>query len=183
MSDRVGLLAYLAAVVAVTGVHSPAALAGGLAVAVLIAGRRRWRYARRALLAVALFNGVVTLSYAALALWQGRFSGEYVLLLNLRVLLLTYLTFLAADRVNLLRALAFSPTLGYLVSLAYSQSLTFRRVFQDFRQALASRSLEPPSARAVLRHGAATGSYFVDKSLQETAAIGQALRSRGFFDG
>jgi cobalt/nickel transport system permease protein len=181
MGERAVLLAYAAAVVAITSVHSPVALAAALALALPLGGRDAPRLLRRALTAVALVAGAVSLAYVLLALLGGEWSGRYLLLLNLRVLLLTYLTLLLAARVDLLRASAFSPTLGYLLTLAYSQSLTLRRGLTDFRQALASRSIGSIPLRARYRHSAAAAAWLLDTSERRAREVSQAMRSRGFF--
>ena len=67
--------------------------------------------------------------------------------MNVRVILLTFLTFLTVSRVDLLRALSFSPTLTYLIVLALSQIMTFRRLHQEFRLAGESRRLRRPTLR------------------------------------
>jgi cobalt/nickel transport system permease protein len=103
--------------------------------------------------------------------------------MNLRVYLLTYLTLWLSARVNLFRALDFSRTLVFLLTLAYSQALSLRRVYQEFRLALRSRTIGRLAARDVYRHRASLGGFLLDKSLHEATDIAQALRSRGFFDG
>jgi len=173
---------YLSAVVAITMVHDLGALAATLAGVLALAGREALRLLRRALLTVALFNGVVTATYLALAAVDGRVSWYYVGLINLRVVLLTTLTFLAAARIDPFRALAFSPTLTYLLSLASSQALALRRTFEDFRLALRSRSPTPPGLRDRYRHSAAAASYLIQKALADAGETAYTLRSRGFFD-
>ncbi len=181
MKDRVLLLLYIAAVVAITCVHDVWLLLAGVGVALVLAGRDAWRIARRAALAVLLFNTVVSLSYLILAGFQGTLSWGFLALLNTRVFLLTYAAFLLIRRINPFRALAFSRTLGFLLTLAYGQIMTFRRLLADFRLALRSRSLVRPGLRDVYRHGAATAGFFFGKSLRDTIEITQAMSSRGFF--
>lgn len=182
MRDRLLLGLYLTAVVAVTTVHDPAALALALAAVLALAGRAGLRLLRRALLAVALFNGVVTATYVILATLEGRLSWHYVALVNLRVLLLATLTFLAVERIDPFRALAFSPSLTYLLTLAYSQSMVLRRSLEEFRLALRSRSPTPPGLRERYRHSAVTAGSLLQKALADAGETAQALRSRGFFD-
>ena len=180
--DGAFLLLYLAAVVAATLVHDLRALAALLAAAVLLAGRDAPRVARRALLAILLFNSVVTLSYVAITLLRGGFSGRYVALVNLRVFTITFLTFLMIRRVNAYRALGFSRSLQVLLTLATSQIVGFRRACEDFRLALRSRMPGRPAFRQLGRHGAAAAAYFLAQSMHNAEETGQALRSRGFFD-
>ena len=182
MRARIALLAYLGAVVLGTMVHEIAWLALGLLV-VLALARRDWlRVLRRACIAILLFNVVVTLSYGVLAGLRGTFSLEFVVLVNLRVLLLTCLTFLFASRVNPFEALAFSRSLTYLFTLAYSQSMAFRQALVNFRLAFKSRCIEQVALRDRYRHSARMGVHFLDKSLHQATEITQVMRSRGFFD-
>ena len=179
--DRAYLLFYLAAIVAATLFHDPRWLTAGLALVLLIAGREAGSLLRRAVLTVLAFNTVISLSYIGMAWWQDISPWQTLLRLNLRVILLTSLTFLFISRTNLFQALSFSNSLTYVLGLAYSQSLTFRRAHDDFRLALASRSLKRPGLIDRYRASAAAVSWFIEKSLHAATQSSQALRSRGFF--
>jgi hypothetical protein len=176
------LVLYAAAVVVATSVHSLWLLGAMLACAALLSGREWRRLARRSLVAVALFTSTVLIAYTAVSLYQGTFSGRYVALITLRVLTLTYMTMLLGRRVNLFRAFDFSHTLLYVVTLATSQILTMRRMLDEFRHALKSRTLDRPTASNLHRHGAATAAFFINKSVGDAGEIAQAMKSRGFFD-
>lgn len=176
------LIVYLTVVFAITVIHNTAALAVALLGAIVFTGDRRWHIARRSLLAVVLFNSVVTVSYVLLTALQGGFSLYFVALINVRVFLLTYLTFLMVERVNPFKALAFSNTLSYLFSLAYGHIITFRRLHDDFRMALKSRTIKRARMRDLYRHGGAAGAFFLQKSLHDTTEITEAMKSRGFFN-
>jgi cobalt/nickel transport system permease protein len=179
--DRVYLGLYLAAVLAATLIHAPVWLAAGLALVLLLAGRDAASLLRRAVLTVLAFNTLISLSYLGMAWWQEISPWQTLLRLNLRVLLLTCMTFLFIARSNLFQALSFSKDLTYVLGLAYSQSLVFRRAHDDFRLALASRSLGHPGLRDRFRASAAAVSWFIEKSLHAATQSSQALRSRGFF--
>ena len=184
--DRVHLGLYLAGVLSATLIHAPAWLAAGLALVLLLAGRDAASLLRRAVLTVLAFNTLISLSYLGMAWWQDAFTQapspwHTLLRLNLRVLLLTCLTFLFIARTNMFQALDFSKSLTYVLGLAYSQTLTFRRAHDDFRLALASRSLTRPSLIDRYRASAAAISWFIEKSLHAATQSSQALRSRGFF--
>jgi cobalt/nickel transport system permease protein len=180
--DRAVILLYVAAVVLVTTVHDIRFLIAGMLIILFLSGGDFWRIAKRAALAIALFNSIVTISYCILSVIQGSFTVYYVTLINVRVFLLTSMTFLVRERINPFRALGFSKSVLYLLTLAYSQVLTVSRLFDEFRLALRSRSLNRPTLRNIYRHGASTGVFFLSKSLNDTREITQAMRSRGFFD-
>ena len=182
MNPRHWLAAYLAAVISLTFVHQSWLLAALLAFALACSGEARWRLLRRAVSAVLAFNLSVSLGYAVVALWQGRFSGDYLLLVNLRVLVLVFLGFWFVSRVNLLQALAFSPTLSFLAALAIGQVTAFSRIVRDFRLAFASRNCAAISMTDRARHASAQASHLFDKSICSAADTAMALRSRGSFD-
>ena len=182
MRDRILLLVYAAAVVAATSLHDPRLLAAGLAAVLLLAGRGAARLLARSLRAILLFDGIVSASVAAAGLLRGRFPGPYLLLVNLRVLLLTSMTLLLARRVNVVSAAAFSGTLRRILSLALGQTLTLGRTLRDFRLALRSRSPRRPPLRELYRHGTRMGVHLLDRSLANAEEIHQAMISRGLFD-
>ena len=168
------LLTYLAAVLVATSVHDPRLLGAGLVLVALLCGRALPRILRRAVLAILLFNSVVTISYCVVSLWQDSFSADYVLLVNLRVLLLTTMTFLLAERFNPYRAFAFSRSLLFLTALCTSQVLTLRRLFGEFRFALRSRSIVRPGLGDLYRHSAATAAFVLNKSVNDAGEIARA---------
>jgi cobalt/nickel transport system permease protein len=181
MKDRLAMVAYLVAVVATTLIHDAAWLAAALGVALLLAGSDAWRILRRAFLPIAVFNVAVSLGYVVAGLIGNDFHFAYLILVNIRVLLLTFLTFLLAARVDFLRALNFSPTSSYLVVLALSQIMTFRRLQEEFRLAGESRRLRRWSLRDGYARSTASAVRFFDKAEHGAAEIAAAMRSRGFF--
>lgn len=182
MTPRRWLGLYLAAVVAVTFIHAPAALAALLAAAVALSGAARWRLLRRAAVAILAFNLAVSAGYAAIALWQGTFAPGYLVLVNLRVLLLVYLGFWFVAAVDVLAALAGWPLASLLATLTIGQIKTFERVLRDFRLAFVSRNLVRPTLRDRLHNAAAQTQTLLDKSLASANDAALAMRSRGAFD-
>jgi len=182
MKHRILFIAYLAAVVLITSIHDIRFYLIALALLIPAAGGDLVRIARRAFFAIVLFNSIITVSYVVLSLVRGGFSFHYVVLINLRVFLLTFMTFVLVRRINPFKALGFSRSLMYLLTLAYSQFLTLRRLFEEFRLALKSRSPSRPVAGDLYRHGASAAAFLLNKSINDTADITQAMKSRGFFN-
>jgi cobalt/nickel transport system permease protein len=181
-SARTALLAYLGSLVAVSFVHHPVMLAGLLLTAVVAAGARRWQILRKTLFAVLAFNLTVSLGYLAVAYWQGLFSADYLLTINLRVILMVFLGFWFVARGDLLAALAGWPLACLVATLAIGQIKTFERILRDFRLAFTSRNLIRP--RLLDRHhqSAAQAVTMLDKSLTAAGDAALAMRSRGAFD-
>lgn len=182
LNARGWLLVYLLAVVTASFVHAPAILAAALACAVALAGKPRWRLLLRAVWAILTFNLTVSLGYALMAHWQGNFRADYLLLVNLRVVLLVYLGFWFASRVDLLAALRGWPTLELLATLALGQTRVFTRIVNDFRLAFESRNPARPHLADRVRNAAAQGQTLLDKSLASSTEVALAMRSRGSFD-
>lgn len=176
------LLLYLASVVGIGFIHAPAALGGLLLAAIAAAGHQRGRLLKRTLLAILAFNLSVSLGYIVIALWQDRLVLDYLLLINLRVLLLVFLGFWFVARVNLLAALSGWPLAALVATLAIGQIETFERILRDFRLAFASRNLARPRLQDKSRHAAAQAQTLLDKSFAAASDAALAMRSRGAFD-
>jgi cobalt/nickel transport system permease protein len=181
MRDQLLLILYFMGAIAVTLIHEIPLLLAGIGIAYLLAWRDGLAVAGRVIPAIALFNLVLTVSYAGIASARGTFSLEYIGLMNLRVFLLTSLSVLAIRRINLFRAVAFSRTLQFVLILAYGQILLFRRLYTDSRMAFMSRSIRTPALRNLYRHAAANASFFADRALHRAGELTDALRSRGYF--
>jgi len=181
--SSIALLAYLLAVLALGSVHSPLILALALVLVLALIGQPRWQLLRRSLWAMMAFNLSVSLGYVAMLLWQGEWAWLPLLRMNLRVAVLVLIGFWCVHRVNLLRALAFSPTLARLLALTAGQVRVLARMVQDFRLAAISRSAgmrQPWSQR--LRHGAWLCASLIDKSVASADEATRAMRARGCFD-
>ena len=131
---------------------------------------------------IVLFNSIVTVSYAVSSLIQDSFSAHFLLLFNLRVMLLTSMTLLFSRRVNLFSVFSHSTILLYLLTIAYSQSMAFQRLLRDFLLARQSRTLTKLRLIDLYRSSASIGSFFFNKSLVNATEITQAMTSRGFFN-
>lgn len=180
--DRLKLRLYLIGLVAASWLTDPLPLLLGLLLAALLAGKELVSLLRRALLATLAFSGTISLSYLGYSWWLlDRLPLDWLIVLNLRVLLMAMLGFLLMRRVNLFKALAHSPRLSYLLVLAMSQSLSLRRTLEEFRLALQSRCPHSPSLRDRYRFTTAATVWLLDRSLANAHEAAQAMQARGFF--
>jgi len=182
MRHRAWLCAWLLAVVAVTLVHDPAWLSAGLAVALLASGQGRGALLRRAVRAVLPILLVISTGYLVMGWLTGSLAWSYLLLLNLRVLLLALLSTWMARDVNLDRALQGLPGAQRWLSIVRSQVHVFRRLAAEYRAAVQSRSTIPPTLVQRYRAGAALGLAALDKAMYNSETLTQGMRSRGAFD-
>lgn len=176
------LLLYLASVVGIGFIHAPTVLGGLLLATIAAAGHQRGRLLKRTLFAILAFNLSVSLGYIAIALWQDRLILDYLLLINLRVVLLVFLGFCFVARVNLLAALSSWPLAALVATLAIGQIKTFERILRDFRLAFESRNLARPRLMDKAHHAAAQAQTLLDKSFAAASDAALAMRSRGAFD-
>jgi cobalt/nickel transport system permease protein len=182
MTERGKLLAYLLALLTASWLISPAWLSAGLGAVLMLCGLDAARLARRALLATAAFSGMVSLAYAGYAWWQFHtLPLDWLLTVNLRVLLMALLTFLFIERVNLFQALSFSRRLSFLLVLAVSQSLGLHRTLAEFRLGLQSRSPRPAGLAARYRAAAHAAAWLLDRALANAHESAQAMQARGMF--
>jgi len=140
------------------------------------------RLAKRALLAEIFFTLGVTLAYLLRALWMPPVDWGYLLTLNLRVFVVTFLTLYTVRSLNLSRVFAFSPTLQFLYTAALSQIESYRASYRDFMLALKSRTLKPMRERKRYDFLRAMLHYFAVKSMHNATERTAALKARGFFD-
>lgn len=182
MTPRRALYLYLAVLPAPTFVHDPAWLALGLLLALALAGAPRWRILKKSLLAILAFNLSVSLGVVLVGLWRGEIHGDWLLLANLRVLLMVYLGFWFIARVNLLAALQGWPTATLLATLALGQARAFERLIRDFRHAFASRNIARPRLIDRRRQAGAQAVALLDKAQAQSTEVALAMRSRGAFD-
>lgn len=182
MKHRLALWAWLVAVVAVTLLHEPAVLAGALALALLASGHGRGRLLWRATRMVLPVLLILSAGYLVLAWWQGQPAAAYLLLLNLRVVLLALLTAWAVRDIDLDRALSPYPAARRWFAIVRSQVTAFRRLATEYRAAVQSRSTLPPTLGQRYRAGAALGLAALDKAMYNSEALTQGMRSRGALD-
>ena len=155
-----------------------------LAIVILsfFAGRKFLDIAKKTLKAILVFNSFITISYIVYATYIGINWIDYILLINLRIFSITFLTFLFISKVNLFKALSFSKTLSFILVLSYSQILTFKKYLEDFKLALNSRLLNSPKLSDSYNFVSSIFFYFFNKSINNSKEISQAMKSRGFFN-
>lgn len=182
MKDRAILVFWLAVVVAITFVHDPRALAVLLLLALACLGASASKIALRALVAVALVNLTVSVAFVVTAWMSGEEWMLFVLRLNLRVFLLTLLTFWMIRHIDLSRAAAPWKSLQFLVVLALGQIRTFTALLADYRMAFASRSPTRPPLRVRFGSAGRQAAAMMEKAERRAEELNQGMRARGFFD-
>ena len=178
--ERLWLLAYLAGIVALGFVHDLRGIAAALLLLIALGGRKRWILLKRAVAALLLFNMTVTLAYLLARQFLG-FPEAPLLLINLRALAMTLMTFTLVSHINMARALSFSRTLSLLYTLSVSQIIAFIRTYAAFSEGLMSRNAgrgQGTQLHALL----ARLYFFMHKTLSQSREHAMGMRSRGVMD-
>ncbi len=181
MKDRLLLFLYITFIMFFTSIHNIYVLFIFSILLLFLSGKDIFEILKKSLLSIFIFNSIVSISYIVFSLWKNQPWVDYVLLLNLRVFNITFLTFLFISKVNIFKAVSFSKTLQYLLVLSYSQILIYKRYFQDFSFALKSRTIEKPRKKDIYNFISRVFLFFFNKSIQNSKEITQAMKSRGFF--
>ena len=159
---------------------TPLPLAAVLGILALICGRAFLKLARRALVLVALFSLLITVSYSITLHLQNQPFWSYLITVNLRSFDMMLLTLVFTHRVNLYEALSFSAELSFLLTLSVSKIMTMQRSFADYTDALKSRTLKKPSRSEAYEYLGSAAAGFLEKNIREGKENFEAMRSRGF---
>lgn len=137
---------------------------------------------KKILFSILFFNLTITLSYAIFTAIKAEIDYNYILLINSRVFLLTYLTFFFISHTNLFIVFNFSKNLSALLSIAISQIIGYNKIMEDMKFAQRSRILKKDKkiSRKFLE---AEINYFFNKSINNARETSLAMKSRGFFNG
>lgn len=181
-NERRWLCLYLAVLPAPTFIHDGSLLVAGLLLAIIFSSSCRWRFLKRSLLTILAFNLSVSLGVVGVGFWRGAVDTDWLLVTNLRVLLMVYLTVWFISQVNLLAALAGWPLATIVVTLALGQIRSFERLLNDFRFAFESRNITRPRLIDRRREAGAQAIAMLDKAQAQSTEVALAMRSRGVFE-
>jgi len=182
MKDKLIFLIYIFLVLILTLFHNIYFFAIFLTVLFILSFRDFFYLLKKTIFSIFLFNSIVSISYIIFSILKNQSWIDYIILFNLRVFSLTYLTFFVLSKINLFNALSFSKTLTFLLVLSYSQILSFKKSYNDFRLSLKSRSITGLSLKDSYNYISSVFFFFFNKSLKNSEEISQAMKSRGFFN-
>jgi cobalt/nickel transport system permease protein len=182
MRDKILFFLYIFFIVLLTSIHNIYFISGITLFFFVLAYSDFLEILKKSIFSILLFNSIISISYIIYSLIKGIQWIDYIVLVNLRVFSLTFLTFLFIKKVNLFKALSFSKTLSYLLVLSYSQILMFKKYFIDFKMSLKSRTLIKPNKKDLYNFVSTVFYFFLNKSINNSKEISQAMKSRGFFN-
>ncbi len=147
----------------------------------LLSIKEFWRLNRKVIKSILFFNLGVSIGYAILSFVKGINPLDYLLYINLKVYLLSYFVFWFFSRVDIVEFFSFSKDLSYLLMIALSQIISYKKSFEDFKLAYKARVVHKLTQR---ERGFITRvfEFFLKKSLHDSKERSLAMKSRGFFD-
>ncbi|MEO1959270.1 MAG: hypothetical protein ABGX23_06935 [Nautiliaceae bacterium] len=146
----------------------------------LIDFKNVYKRLKKVILSVFLFNLGVSIGYLILSFVKGVSPFEYVIYINLKVILMTYFVFWFFSRVDIVKFFSFSKDLSYLLSITLSQIYSYKKTFIDFRDAFRARvvNLKDKEKEFI----ANTFKFFLKKAFKDSKERSLAMKARGFFD-
>lgn len=180
MNEKRWFILYLLLILLLSVLHSTMLMATVILLLLVVNQKARWKIFFRAFFALLLFNGTVTLSY----LFYGLFvpiDPFALVLINLRALAITMLTFSLMHHVNFHKVLAFNDTMGVLYAFTYAQISLLRKMLTEYYQGLKSRGA---TARTVLEKKQLQSllTTLFGTMLHKSGEQSLGLRSRGLLD-
>ncbi|RMA97847.1 hypothetical protein [Hydrogenothermus marinus] len=148
----------------------------------VLAYKNFWEIFIKTLVILWVFNGFVSLSYIIFSLIKNENPLDFIILFNLRVFDITFMSLLFSKRVNIIKAVSFSKTLSFLTTVSLLQINNFKKTFKDFQFALKSRTIKPIKDRKKREFIGMMTIYFFKKANHNAEEVSLALKSRGFFD-
>jgi cobalt/nickel transport system permease protein len=182
LRDKVLFGLYVVGLGSILSTHSLYALLFFTVVLGILARKSCFSLLKKTLKSVIFFNIAVSIGYIIAAHVAGRPWVNYLLLFNLRVFDLTFLTFLLAASINIAQALSFSKTLSFLWTISLSQIYSYQKSFENFMLSLKSRLIKKMNERAKKEFIASVFGYFFTKALYDSEEKSLALKARGLFD-
>ncbi len=180
MREKRWFVLYLVTIVVLGMVHSIWLMLGVIIAVSILNKKVKYRLLKKAFLTLLIFNGTVTLSYLLYAFFV-PVDTSILLLINLRALSITLLTFTLMHHINFHKVLEFSHIWSVLYAFTYSQMMLLKKMLQAYYSGLISRgasfkrSIRKEQIKPLLETLFAT---MLHKSNEQSLG----LRSRGLLD-
>lgn len=182
MKERIKLILFISLLFLLTSIHSVTFYAVTSSVLIILDIKFFLKTIKKVLLSFLFFNLIITLSYAIYTYILRQVDYDYIILINLRVFSLSYLTFYFVAHTNIFISLSFSQNLSRLFIITYSQIINFIKTYTDLKFANRSRTINSPKKNLYLLAGSAINLFFT-KSIYNAKETSLAMRSRGLVDG
>lgn len=152
-----------------------------LSVLLCISYKEIFYMTKKTMKSILFFNTSISLGYFIIALIKGINPYHYLLYINIKVFTLTYFVFYFFHKINMVEFFTFSKELSFLLMIALSQIISYKKTYIDFKLAYKARvikKLKSREKRFILR----VFEFFFTKAFKDSKERTIAMRARGFFD-
>ncbi|HIE35353.1 MAG TPA: hypothetical protein EYP79_04075 [Campylobacterales bacterium] len=178
MRDRVIFYFYIFFLILFTLIHNIYILAIFIILLFIFSKKDFFYLFKKTFLSIIFFNFIVTISYLLMSLFK-KVDFTFLILFNLRVFLLTYLTFWVFEKINIFKILP--KRFAILIAFSFSQIVFFKNAFLDFWMGVSSRWSSFGYGKWI--NSLKSLSFnFLNKALHNSQEINMGMKSRGFFD-
>ena len=135
---------------------------------------------KKVIKSILFFNLGVSLGYILLGFVKGFNPLYFIIYINLKVYAITYFVFWFFIRVNIVDFFSFSRDLSYLLTIALSQIISYKKTYEEFRLNFKARVIKRIRERQkgfVVK----VFEFFLTKALRDANERGLAMKARGFF--
>ena len=182
MYEKLLFLMYIITMIFISSISNKVLLVSTVLFLIAISLKDALKITKKVIVSTILFTGSVSILYFIVGFFKKNINTDYLIVINLRVFALTYLTIFTFSKLNLFKVFSFSKDLGYVLILTYSQILNYKKLFKEFKMVIKSRTVKNLSFDNYLKLYGYLTLFFFDKSLKSSKEISQAMKSRGFFN-
>ena len=182
MPDRVKFFFYIVGLGILLSSHSIMVLSVFLLLLLLLSYQKIFKLLKKSLKSILMFNLTISLGFILISTLKEQPWLDFIMLFNLRVFALSFMTILFTQSVNLPALLSFSSTLSFLFTVSLSQITSYQKSYENFLLSLKSRLIKKMSERRKKEFIGSVFGYFFKKALYDSSEKSLALKARGFFD-
>lgn len=182
MPDKFKFFFYIVGLGIILSSHSIVFLAIFLLFLLLLSHKKIFKLLKKSLKSILMFNLTISLGFILISIIKEQPWLDFIMLFNLRVFNLSFMTILFSQSVNLPSLLSFSPTLSFLFTVSLSQIISYQKSYENFVLSLKSRLIKKMSERSKKEFIGCVFGYFFKKALYDSGEKSLALKARGFFD-
>jgi energy-coupling factor transporter transmembrane protein EcfT len=137
---------------------------------------------RKAFYVCLLFSLLVSFTYFLIGLLSGQNRWEYLVMISLRSFSIALATFIAFRLINIYKVFDFSKSASLLMIIVSSHIFTYLRLFEEFKNALKSRTIGHIGSNVKMVFISRLLEFFFEKSIRTSEELYQAMKSRSFYD-
>lgn len=182
MYEKLLFLVYVATLIFISSISNKVLLISAILFLIGISLKDALKISKKVIISVVFFTGTVSAFYLIVGIFKDNVNIDYLIVVNLRVFALTYLTTFVFSKLNLFKVFSFSKDLYYVLILTYSQILSYKKLYEEVKMFMKSRVVKKLSFNDYLKFYGYLTMFFFDKSLKNSREVSQAMKSRGFFN-